>query len=346
MKKIWYLSTTESGSDIIKMTSSMINATGVISLKNKETNNSTISGYLHHEGICKSKNLQFVEIGTYTLKDDEDKKQLLALDIDILIVCGWQRLVPAWLINHVKICVIGAHGSPFGITKGRGRSPQNWSLILGLTNFYISIFKIQPGVDDGEIIDTKKFEYTGFDDIQSSYYKVILLTSQMLITAINTEFWNTNRSVIQDDETAEYFPQRLPEDGYIDWNFTSKEIHNLVKALTSPYPGAKTKLGNAEFIIWEAIPFKIEGMFPDAHPGQVVSVFMSNHFIVKTKDDYLLVREHNLSSNLLAEGIIFDSVDGVKQLQRIIERHEEKYPSYKVTSSLNSYVQDKIQSQT
>ena len=46
--------------------------------------------------------------------------------------------------------VLGAHGSCDGITKGRGRSPLNWALMIGAKKFEVSIFKISDGVDDGD----------------------------------------------------------------------------------------------------------------------------------------------------------------------------------------------------
>ena len=84
---------------------------------------------------------------------------------------------------------MGAHGSPLGITKGRGRSPQNWALILGLSTFYISIFKIDPGIDSGQIIETRSFTYSDFDDIKTSYYKVCLLTADMIINNLKSPFF-------------------------------------------------------------------------------------------------------------------------------------------------------------
>ena len=122
-------------------------------------------------------------------KKKDDKNKLLNTNIDILIVAGWQRLIPEWLIQHCKICVIGSHGSPLGITKGRGRSPQNWALIMGMESFEISIFQIDKGIDSGRIFNTKSFKYSAFDDIKTSYYKVCMLISQMLIELIKSKFY-------------------------------------------------------------------------------------------------------------------------------------------------------------
>ena len=55
--------------------------------------------------------------------------------------------------------VLGGHGSPDGISGGRGRLPQNWALILGAKRFDLALFKITPGIDDGPIIAKRSFFY-------------------------------------------------------------------------------------------------------------------------------------------------------------------------------------------
>ena len=160
-----------------------IEVNGVIGLSDREKSDS-ISGFNFLESYCKQRGLNFIEVSSYTLNDEKDKDVIENLDIDCLIVIGWQRLIPSWLIAHTKKLVIGFHGSPLGITKGRGRSPQNWSLILGCEEFYISIFQIDEGTDSGPVISTRKFVYTQYDDIKTSYYKVGLLTAEMI-----TEFF-------------------------------------------------------------------------------------------------------------------------------------------------------------
>ena len=95
-------------------------------------------------------------------------------------VCGWQRLVPDWLIQQARLGVLGGHGSPDGIAGGRGRSPQNWALLLGCSQFVYALFLITEGVDNGPIISQRTFCYRPYDDIQVSYYRASLAMADML----------------------------------------------------------------------------------------------------------------------------------------------------------------------
>ena len=244
--KIYVLNTLSIGEDSIELLSRGIDIIGVIGLSNREPGDA-ISDFAYQKVFCDKQKLKFIEIDDYSLNNLAAREKISSIDIDVLIVTGWQRLVPEWLINHCQMCVIGSHGSPFGITKGRGRSPQNWSLIMGLTSFEISIFKIDKGIDSGVIFDTKKFNYDENDDIRTSYFKVCLLTSSMIINLLKDKNFLSKDFLNQEESEAEYLPKRTPEDGFIDWNRTGKEIGRFVRALTRPYPGARTKINDTDY---------------------------------------------------------------------------------------------------
>ena len=203
--EVFVLNTLGIGLDAIDLISKQIKIRGIIGLSDREHNDS-ISDFVYQVEYCQSQNMQFIELDHYDLSGESERNRLRELEIDVLIVAGWQRLIPEWLINHCSICAIGSHGSPLGITKGRGRSPQNWALILGLKTFHISIFKIDPGVDSGEVIDTMSFTYSDYDDIKASYYKVCMLVSAMIVRTLGDPNFVLRKFEEQDDEVAEYFP--------------------------------------------------------------------------------------------------------------------------------------------
>lgn len=135
---------------------------------------------------------------------------LTALPIDLLIVCGWQRLVPPWLIEHAPARVVGSHGSALGIAGGRGRSPQNWALIAGERQFQLSIFFIEPGIDSGPVIDTRTFSYDDLDDIVSSYLKLAIGTAEMLIGAFESDALKAGKGVPQSVGAGALLARKAP----------------------------------------------------------------------------------------------------------------------------------------
>jgi methionyl-tRNA formyltransferase len=330
--KTYVIGTLDFGKDVIdSLLDSGVDVSGVIGLSNREKSDS-ISGYNYLKPFSEERGINFFEVSSYTLREKEDIELIKNLDIDYLIVVGWQRLIPSWLIAHTNKLAIGCHGSPFGITKGRGRSPQNWSLILGCKEFYISIFQIDEGTDSGPVISTRKFEYTQHDDIRTSYYKVGLLTAEMI-----TDFFSSGCDVsqieCQDETIAEYLPQRLPEDGYIDWDRTAAEISRFVGALTSPYPGALTKIDGRKFKVLRAFPFHLV-LYKKFIAGTVVKVFNNSDILVSVRDGFILVTalEPLDSNSLPLEGDIFESINFKEQMSVINKRHNDKYPHLPLSS--------------
>lgn len=330
--KVYILNTLSIGQDTIDFLSKSISISGIIGLSKRDATD-TISDYSYQKEFCDPRNIPFIEVTDYSLKNEKDISALSKLDIDILIVTGWQRLVPEWMIKQCKVCVIGSHGSPFGITGGRGRSPQNWALILGSKEFFISIFKIDAGIDSGAVIDTKKFELSSFDTIKTSYYKVSMLTAQMIAEAINSDRITGNKFKAQDDEEAYYLPQRKPEDGEIDWNRKSTEVYDFIRALTKPYPGAYTKVNDKKVVIWSGIPFSVSEEKNNAEPGTIVKIYNKNDLLIKTKDSYFLAEDYT-SEIILRAGEKFISADFKDQMSKIIERHESKYPDLKIAPEI------------
>jgi UDP-4-amino-4-deoxy-L-arabinose formyltransferase/UDP-glucuronic acid dehydrogenase (UDP-4-keto-hexauronic acid decarboxylating) len=334
--KIYVLNTLGIGLDTISQVSKQIDIRGIIGLSLREKSD-TISDYIYQADFCKSQGINFMEVESYNLSKESDKRKLLELEIDVLIVSGWQRLIPEWLINHCSICAIGSHGSPLGITKGRGRSPQNWALILGLNTFFISIFKINSGIDSGQIIDTRSFTYSDFDDIKTSYYKVCLLTAEMIVKTLKDPDFIEQKFEEQNDNEAEYLPQRMPEDGRIDWERSNTQIRNFVRALTRPYPGAESYISDCRIKIWSVVPFDINIMH-NYKTGEIVKIFNKKDILVRSKDSFLLIIDYEfVSENIeLKEGMVFKSESFSQQIDGIIKRHQSKYPELAVSKQIIS----------
>lgn len=336
---VYIINTLSIGEDSIELLSRELNIKGVIGLSDRSPSDS-ISGFSYQKNYCIINNLNFIEVESYSLKHVTDKNKILKLNIDVLIVCGWQRLIPEWLIVHCKKCVIGSHGSPFGITKGRGRSPQNWSLLMGLKKFEISIFMIDKGIDSGKILDSKVFEYDVHDNIQTSYYKVSILTSNMIINLLsNPNFLDTNFNSQKEDE-AEYLPQRIPEDGYIDWNLSNQQIYNFIRSLTKPYPGSKTVLNQNSITIWEGKPFKLDIPIDKYKNGEVFKVFSNGDILVKCHQGLFLITNftHNGNKFNVNKGDVFLSVNHKVQNKKILDRHITKYPDLPISNYLIDYI--------
>ena len=90
-----------------------------------------ISGYVDVKNFCKKYNIDYCYVDDYSLASES--KKIIPNSTDLFWICGWQRLIPERFLEIPKYATIGSHGSCDGIVKGRGRSPQNWAILLGKT---------------------------------------------------------------------------------------------------------------------------------------------------------------------------------------------------------------------
>jgi methionyl-tRNA formyltransferase len=339
---IYILNTLEIGINTINILNRHLDILGIIGLSARDSSDA-ISGYVYQKGFCKKNHLNFIPVEKYSLSDPSDQDKLLKLDIDVLIVAGWQRLIPPWLISHCNSCVIGSHGSVSGITGGRGRSPQNWALLLGKNKFDISIFKIDKGIDSGPVLDTRTFAISDFDDIRTTYYKVSWLTSRMIIDTIKDNKLSPASGIEQEGD-ARYLPQRLPEDGQIDWSRSSKQIYDLIRALTRPYPGAFSFLGERKLVVWKARPFEMPQGGDDYKPGGIACLYVNGDMLVKTGDSFLLIEDYSWTpegKDQPAEvGDILAPFSFLDQMRLIVARHYEKYPDLILSDDILNLVED------
>lgn len=319
---IYILNATLNGKLLSEILCRKLSVKGIITLN--ENGKSKTLEYYDYTEFCKERGIECIKLNTYNLSNDEDRNTVKMLNIDLIIVASWQRLLPSWLIEKCSIGIIGAHGSHEGITRGRGRSPQNWALMMGKTSFSISIFWIEEGTDNGAVIDTWEFEYTPTDNILSSYVKINLYKADMILKNIENGRIENKAGTIQDGQ-GYYLPQRKKEDGMIDWNRDAADINNMVRALTKPYPGAFTLYADVEFIIWSSQPIIIEvGYLYDSMPNGTVISILEESALIKCGKNLLLVSSCT-NFDRLYEGMVFESADYKKQMQTIIDRHKELY---------------------
>ena len=271
----------------------------------------SISGYADLAGFAEKNNIELYRPDKYNLKSEKDKKNLLSKKIDIMIVFGWQRLIPDWLIEHCSKGVYGVHGGPEKPPRCRGQAVFNWSLILGYERFYMYMFEIDPGVDSGDIIDLVEFDINPYDDVQSLYHKNCIVSSEMFIKNIPKIIEGSISPMTQVGNPT-VLPKRRPENGGVNWNDSAERIQNFVRALADPYPNAFTCLDEAEVRIKNAHIFDTK-IAIDGSPGEIVETFPGGHFIVMCGDQALYVRDYFCTNpSAIKKGKTFNISSGIQ----------------------------------
>ena len=299
---------------------------GIVGLNPKGVDLDKISGFIDVAPFANKWGIKYFYVQSYELHSSADQDLFRSLIFNFIWVAGWQRLIPKWLIALAQHGAVGGHGSPDGISGGRGRSPQNWAIILGCRRFDLALFKIALSVDDGPIIMQRTFFYSEVDDIAISYKKVALCMGEMVVEVLKKP--SLLAIAIPQNSNPFYYPQRNAEDGYVDWNQSQKTIWAYCRALTHPYPGLRTRHDKTEIIIWDCLPFD------DAiksTPGTIDFVFEDGCFLVSCQDGRVLIR--NIFSHSHWEPTInwvFFSQSQSTTLNKIIIRHSEKNPNFQI----------------
>lgn len=258
--------------------------------------NGEIAGYVDLGSFAKKNGIRIIRPKTYNLNHKDDKKLISERRIDALLVFGWQRLIPEWFLKQLSIGAFGTHGSWKPLPYGRGRSLLNWSLILGKTRFIDNLFKYDAGADSGDIIDTLSYSISPWDTIAILHHKDQLVHQSLLLKHLPNILENKVLYKPQSKRIKEvFFPKRKPEDGVINWNWTTIKLYNLIRALSKPYPGAFTYADDLKIMIWRAIPFELFPTFSNKKTGEIVANFADETFVVKTLDGTLLIQEYEAS---------------------------------------------------
>lgn len=176
------------------------------------------------------------------VNDPDSLANLASLKPDLTVLAGYSQIVGEQFIALAPHGCINLHGGK--LPEYRGSSPMNWALINGETEFGISVIEVDCGVDTGDVLSERTFQI-GIDDTIADLQRVADAEfPEMLVDVVRRIEAGTVERRKQDPERAAYYPLRFPEDGLILWDqFTASEIHNRIRALTDPYPGAFTYLG-------------------------------------------------------------------------------------------------------
>lgn len=260
----------------------------VITISPEVTKKNQVSGYLGLSGLTDKYGIPVHEADSYFLTDDKTVKLMEENEFDIGISMGWQRLIPPSVLDKFKYGVYGFHGNCGYLPFGRGRSPLNWSIILGDTRFNLNLFQYDEKADSPNVFATEMFSITPHDDIRTAQYKN-MICSKKLIRKLLSDYEKGTITIKRESKDFDsWYNKRTAADGKIDFRMRTREIYNLIRGVAAPFPGAFAYVGGEKLTVWEAHPFDEIMDFSDYAPGQVIDIF-DGKLIVRTVDGSLLI---------------------------------------------------------
>lgn len=133
------------------------------------------------------------------------------------------------------------HGSL--LPKYRGRAPVNWAVLHGERETGATLHVMNEKPDNGAIVDQCAVPILGDDTAREVFDKVVVAAEIVLARSLPRLVDGSARLTPQDLSKGGYFGARRPEDGRIPGDAGARQIHDLVRALAPPYPGAFVSIG-------------------------------------------------------------------------------------------------------
>jgi methionyl-tRNA formyltransferase len=167
-------------------------------------------------------------------------QQVLRCQPDFVFSFYYRTMLKGPLLAVAKRGALNMHGSL--LPKYRGRAPVNWAIIHGERETGATLHYMTEKPDNGDIVGQTAMPILPDDNAREVFDKVTVAAEMTLDRFLPALLAGTAPRLPQDLSLGAYFGGRTAEDGTIDWSRDARTIHDLVRAVAPPYPGARTLL--------------------------------------------------------------------------------------------------------
>jgi len=220
--------------------------------------------------------------------------RIKAMEVDYIFSFYYRNIIKEELLQAPKLWCINLHGSL--LPKYRGRVPLNWAIINGEKETGVTLHYMTTKADAGDIIDQEKFAITDSDTARTVFGKAVKAAKTVLDRSLPLLKQNKAPRTPQDESQATTFGGRKPQDGEINWSQSATQVRNLIRAVTKPYPGAFSYIGDRQCFFWSAEVVKND---KKAAPGTVLA---SEPFVIACKENALEIKTAQMAGGVFSSG--------------------------------------------
>src|SRR5437879_10201687 len=185
--------------------------------------------------------------------NDEFRAHLTALKPDAIIVVGYGRIIPQWMLDLPRFGNINLHASL--LPKYRGAAPIQWAIAKGETVTGVTTMKIDAGLDTGDILLQRELPITADDTSEMLAPRLASIGADLLVKTLRGLQSESVHPRPQDDAQASLAPILKKQDGLIDFSRSATEIVNRLRGF-QPWPGAYTIFRGNNLQVRKAAPIK------------------------------------------------------------------------------------------
>ncbi|MBI0552393.1 bifunctional UDP-4-amino-4-deoxy-L-arabinose formyltransferase/UDP-glucuronic acid oxidase ArnA [Pectobacterium parmentieri] len=220
---------------------------------------------------------------------------------DVIFSFYYRTLLSDDILQIPLVGAFNLHGSL--LPRYRGRAPVNWVLVNGETQTGVTLHKMVSRADAGDIVAQSVVAIDDEDTALTLHGKCRTAAAALLAQQLPLIRSREIALTPQDDSQASYFGRRTAADGLIDWQKSASEINNLIRAVTEPYPGAFTFLGERKVIIWRARVVKNNHVNVNhLHSDDVGSIISTSPLVVSCGEDALEIVSGQSEAGLYMSG--------------------------------------------
>jgi methionyl-tRNA formyltransferase len=195
--------------------------------------------------------------------NDEFRNRLSTLRPDAIIVVGYGRIIPQWMLDLPRFGNLNLHASL--LPKYRGAAPIQWAIALGESVTGVTTMRIDAGLDTGDILMQREFLIAPDDTAETLAPKLATMGADLMIGTLRGLANGQIRPLPQDPSKATLAPILTKEDGRIDFQRTAIEVYNRLRGF-QPWPGGHTIFRQRHLQVHRARPID---QAVDLKPGQI-----------------------------------------------------------------------------
>jgi methionyl-tRNA formyltransferase len=177
----------------------------------------------------------------------ELERTVAELRPDFVFSFYFRSMIGEPLLNSARLGALNIHGSM--LPRYRGRAPVNWAILHGERETGATLHYMSARADAGDIVDQLAVPILENDEAREVFGKVTVAAEIILARSLPGLIDGTAPRIPQKLEDGKYFGRRRPEDGKIDWTHSALDIHNLVRAVAPPFPGAFAQVDGRRWMI-------------------------------------------------------------------------------------------------
>lgn len=169
--------------------------------------------------------------------NDEFRAQLQEIHPDAIIVVGYGRLIPQWMLDLPPFGNINLHASI--LPKYRGAAPVQWAIANGETATGVTTMRLDAGLDTGDILLQRELAIEAEDTSETLAPRLASIGADLMIETLKGLQSGSIHPEPQDHAKATLAPILKKEDGLIDFSRPASAILNRLRGF-QPWPGAST----------------------------------------------------------------------------------------------------------